>query len=362
MREATASASDTRATLERAVQTSGQSVALYDLERLEILAVSPPAREQLGLDGVDLGTFDLVESSSNPDATRQLLALIRDGQLKEWKVRSRLRDASGQPFVAYATGRLLDFDKSRRLALAVYPYRPYRSTSGEEETRSGGTATALTIGSVDEHGRIDRVTGDVESMLGFAPRDLIGELFLSLLHPGDAPKVSGALDRQAGWNASPSIPVRVRSNGTAWRNVRIGLNGSGSPADAFTFALTLSPTMERLRAERISQLERHLWLIAQEVAAAGVARVHDDLPKPSALPGLEELSSRQHEILSRLLRGERVTAMAREMFLSTSTVRNHLGAIYRKFGVGSQVELLQLIYRLSQVDSPSAVPSTDPRR
>jgi hypothetical protein len=185
MREATASASDTRATLERAVQTSGQSVALYDLERLKILAVSPPAREQLGLDGVDLGTFDLVESSSNPDATRQLLALIRDGQLKEWKVRSRLRDASGQPFVGYATGRLLDFDKSRRLALTVYPYR---SPSGEEETRSGGTATALTIGSVDEHGRIDRVTGDVESMLGFAPRDLIGELFLSLLHPGDAPK------------------------------------------------------------------------------------------------------------------------------------------------------------------------------
>jgi DNA-binding CsgD family transcriptional regulator len=54
--------------------------------------------------------------------------------------------------------------------------------------------------------------------------------------------------------------------------------------------------------------------------------------------------------------------MAREMFLSTSTVRNHLGAIYRKFGVRSQVELLQLIYRSSQVDSPSALPSTDAPR
>jgi DNA-binding CsgD family transcriptional regulator len=40
--------------------------------------------------------------------------------------------------------------------------------------------------------------------------------------------------------------------------------------------------------------------------------------------------------------------IARALFLSESTVRNHLTSVYRKFGVGSQHELLS---RLSEVRS-----------
>ena len=57
-------------------------------------------------------------------------------------------------------------------------------------------------------------------------------------------------------------------------------------------------------------------------------------------PALRELSQRQLEILRRLLRGERVPMIARDLFLSQSTVRNHLSAIYRRLGVHSQAELL----------------------
>ena len=35
--------------------------------------------------------------------------------------------------------------------------------------------------------------------------------------------------------------------------------------------------------------------------------------------------------------------IARSMYLSQSTVRNHLTAVYRKFGVHSQRELLELL-------------------
>jgi len=51
-------------------------------------------------------------------------------------------------------------------------------------------------------------------------------------------------------------------------------------------------------------------------------------------------STRQWEILSRLVRGERVGDIANALYLSPSTVRNHLTAIYRKFGVHSQAELV----------------------
>jgi DNA-binding NarL/FixJ family response regulator len=43
-----------------------------------------------------------------------------------------------------------------------------------------------------------------------------------------------------------------------------------------------------------------------------------------------------------LLRGLRVPTIARTMYLSPSTVRNHLAAAYQKLGVASQEELMQL--------------------
>jgi DNA-binding CsgD family transcriptional regulator len=52
------------------------------------------------------------------------------------------------------------------------------------------------------------------------------------------------------------------------------------------------------------------------------------------------LSARQHEILCHLARGDSVEEIAAATYLSTSTVRNHLSVIYRKFGVHSQAGLL----------------------
>jgi DNA-binding CsgD family transcriptional regulator len=51
------------------------------------------------------------------------------------------------------------------------------------------------------------------------------------------------------------------------------------------------------------------------------------------------------------LRGKRVATIARMMFISQSTVRNHLSAIFERFGVHSQAELLALL-RSQDSDSP----------
>jgi DNA-binding NarL/FixJ family response regulator len=92
--------------------------------------------------------------------------------------------------------------------------------------------------------------------------------------------------------------------------------------------------------ERAARLEDRLWRIALEIATAGIG----DAPTSGEMwwgdPALRDLSRRQLEILHRLLRGERVPTIARDLFLSRSTVRNHLSAIYRRLGVHSQAELL----------------------
>jgi len=107
------------------------------------------------------------------------------------------------------------------------------------------------------------------------------------------------------------------------------------------FALIAHAAAE-VRQERVAELEHRLRRIADEVRAARLLDTVNMLPAAQEIP-LGELSSRQWEILSRLLRGERVDTIARELYLSPSTVRNHLSAIFRRFGVHSQRELLDLL-------------------
>jgi len=60
-------------------------------------------------------------------------------------------------------------------------------------------------------------------------------------------------------------------------------------------------------------------------------------------PGLAGLTSRQADVLRRLMRGERVPMIAEGLFISQSTVRNHLAAIFEHFGVHTQAELLKFL-------------------
>jgi DNA-binding NarL/FixJ family response regulator len=65
------------------------------------------------------------------------------------------------------------------------------------------------------------------------------------------------------------------------------------------------------------------------------------------VPGLAELSPRELDVLTRLLAGRRVPAIARVLFISQSTVRNHLSSVFRKLGVESQQELIDLLRQKS---------------
>ena len=98
---------------------------------------------------------------------------------------------------------------------------------------------------------------------------------------------------------------------------------------------------------RSNKLEQHLWRIGLEVQAAGLLPFVDQTAPPDLVRGLVELSSRQREIVVKLVAGKRVPEIAREMYLSPSTIRNHLTAVFRRFGVHSQVELITLLKRPS---------------
>lgn len=61
------------------------------------------------------------------------------------------------------------------------------------------------------------------------------------------------------------------------------------------------------------------------------------------VPGLDRLSRREFEVVRMLLHGDRVPVIARQLFVSQSTVRNHLSSVFRKLRVSSQQELIVLL-------------------
>jgi DNA-binding NarL/FixJ family response regulator len=74
---------------------------------------------------------------------------------------------------------------------------------------------------------------------------------------------------------------------------------------------------------------------------------------------LELLSRREWEVVQLLLANQRPKAIARSLFISLHTVRNHLRSIFEKLAVHSQTELLMLLGRHALL--PSLEAETDVR-
>lgn len=63
-------------------------------------------------------------------------------------------------------------------------------------------------------------------------------------------------------------------------------------------------------------------------------------------PDIALVTPREREILAELLAGRRVPAIAKELFISPHTVRNHLKSMYRKLDVPDQAALIERIKSL----------------
>jgi DNA-binding CsgD family transcriptional regulator len=91
-----------------------------------------------------------------------------------------------------------------------------------------------------------------------------------------------------------------------------------------------------------ADLERRLMRLAVGIGAVGFPRDLATGPREFQVPGLSRLSRRELDIVNRLVAGDRVPAIATALFLSQSTVRNHLATVFQKLGVGRQQELINL--------------------
>jgi DNA-binding CsgD family transcriptional regulator len=82
-----------------------------------------------------------------------------------------------------------------------------------------------------------------------------------------------------------------------------------------------------------------VWLFRSAPAHGADLRLESS-PAPARAQELAVLTPREQEVLDQLLAGRRVASMARALFVSEHTVRNHLKSIFRKLHAHSQAELI----------------------
>ncbi|MDX6309470.1 MAG: hypothetical protein QOI06_2516 [Nocardioidaceae bacterium] len=196
------------------------------------------------------------------------------------------------------------------------------------------------IGSAGKNLVIDYINDDAEDFLGASPGELLGQSVLALVAPEDVPRWLAAIAQATLARAGVTMELHARpAHGPPLTCDAFVLAMPPPPSCAFVLMPSLSGPLGGQKddiGKHLSRLQRGIQAVSTS-ADLSTAASGDHFPAFVAM-----LSARELEIARRLHAGDRVPAIATALFLSQSTVRNHLTHIYRKLGVGSQQELVDL--------------------
>jgi DNA-binding CsgD family transcriptional regulator len=199
--------------------------------------------------------------------------------------------------------------------------------------------TMIVLGALDHEWSFTDLSVQAVDRLGW-PSGQGGRVRVQdIVHPSDVPVVLTLLGRVAVGKDATTIYARVKGPQDEWLPACISVSALHTQASPrFGIAITFLAKDQARHLERVDDLEDELWRLAADVRA----RLTNVASDPDA-PEVSGLTERQNEIVRRLLDGQRVQGIARDLFLSPSTVRNHLSASYQKLGVTSQNELIEML-------------------
>src|SRR5260370_14248914 len=146
-----------------------------------------------------------------------------NGAVDAYEARRRLRRADGSAIDGYQWVRHLVLDGYAERALVLlsgYPIEP----GGGDRAFADCAGVDATVGTADADGHIDRISPDVEALLGYPNAHLVGTGLVSLAHPIDARRLQEAVDRAVTKRASVELRMLAqRADGTR-RAVRMFLS------------------------------------------------------------------------------------------------------------------------------------------
>ena len=110
---------------------------------------------------------------------------------------------------------------------------------------------------------------------------------------------------------------------------------------------TISPAVAR--AAGASGFVAKDWGAADVVRAVRMVALGQEVFAPSAAPNGKPLSPREREVMGLIAQGATNAEIAKKLFLSPHTVKEHTSAIYRKLGVRNRAQAVKAAQRLGLI-------------
>lgn len=321
-------------------------VVVWDGEDGVIVLANELAEELLATPSEELVGRRIHEILSPVEDVATTVAALASGAVDSVRSKRSLHTPRGEVPV-WVWSRAVELEDHEGGVSLVVP-RMEITRLGRDPSVPWRNLVPIAVGLCDDHWRIVSVSSDVHDILGATSHEYIGRRLVELMHPADAERfLAPDVDRTSAVRHRSGL--RFKHADGNWVKVCVFSAPCAKRPHSIAFALVgSSPTAARPSTDRLSELELRLRRIGAEVRAAGLID-EGTVPAMSDVPELRELTTRQWEILSRLLRGARVPTISSELFLSPSTVRNHLATIFRRFGVHSQAELLERLRESADV-------------
>ncbi len=301
-----------------------------------IVAASPAATRLLDPDGgVVVGHLFEDFTADHPDLGTNIFAGGRLNGFETFRVlhRSAGADANVRMWI-----RLLDEQPASKFVVAIIVAdRPPPVTT----VVNPWIQIPAVVGTADGQLVIDRISSDAKHLFGLPVSALLGTPLAGLVSREDVPKCLAALNRASATGSGVTLQVRIRTGveRLAVRCEQLILPLEPLPSCVFVFL----PLPDGKPSEALSIELSHLLLQlgrGAEIANAGHSLFRGMTEQ--TMPGLSRLTTREFEIVARLLDGDRPPAIAKRLFLSQSTIRTHLASAFAKLGVESQQQLLGL--------------------
>jgi PAS domain S-box-containing protein len=309
------------------------------------------AADLVGLSLDELIGMPVTSYASPTDSVQQGIADLDAGRLEVGYTATRSITAGRGEAIAVAVAvRAIEVDGERVAISLIVPNGELPRLGRHPWRTSIDLMVPIVVGVADEDWRIRVISSEVDELIGRRPEECVGLSLLDMAHPDDAAELRSKVgDPPTGPFALPG--VRFAGSDGSWNTVYFLVAPKNVVPTEIRFALVARVEKSFPRSlGRVEELELRLRRIGSEVRAAGLLDSMDMVPALNEYPQLGELSSRQWEILNRLLRGERVPTIAKELFVSQSTVRNHLSTLFQKFGVHNQAELIERLRRSRDED------------
>jgi DNA-binding CsgD family transcriptional regulator len=314
------------------IGTTSAAAAIIELRGRSVVMASDSAKRLLAPAGQDVRGTRIEAYVVDPSGG---LEMVANGTLSGYETRGELASADGRHRPVRTWVKALQEAHPPEHALVVMQNAEDVTPAGIAEPPD--TALPTVAGVTDHRLQITHITTDVLGLLGYQPELVVGSPLFDLFVPEDIPDALWALAQAGRSDSGATVAVRGRAadgNSVPCLLVVVSL----LPRPTYGFAILPSP--DPLPVDASGQPAEVLFTeIAATARAADLYRRAPQV-RGTAPELLSLLSTRELEIVTLLLKGDRVPAIAKALFLTQSTVRNHLSAAFRKLHVTSQQELI----------------------